>query len=73
MSTALAFIAAGFVLGIPPGLLLCRLRRRWCPACGQTLRCPDCGSRQFVTFDIRPATGRRWSPRARSATRAAGR
>lgn len=51
MLTALAYIVVGFVLGIPPGLLLCRLRRRWCPKCGQTLCCPGCGSRQFVTLD----------------------
>jgi hypothetical protein len=65
MLSALAFIVTGFVLGIPPGLLLCRLRRRWCPSCGQTLRCPDCGSTQFVTLDVgRRPPGRRWSPRA---------
>ncbi|MFY1699919.1 hypothetical protein O7623_03395 [Solwaraspora sp. WMMD791] len=52
MLSALAFILSGVLLGIPPGLLLCRLRRRWCPVCGHTLRCPQCGSGQFVTLDV---------------------
>jgi hypothetical protein len=43
MTYALLGVAAGGgILGFLAGLLLFKVKARWCPVCGGRLRCVDC-------------------------------
>jgi hypothetical protein len=33
---------SGLVVGFVAGLFSFRIKSRWCPACGSTLKCVDC-------------------------------
>jgi hypothetical protein len=54
-----AYVAAAvavLLVGFLAGLLTFKRSLQWCPACGATLRCPDCGNL------VRRATSRRPTP-----------
>lgn len=67
LTSALAVAVACALVGTIAGFALCRCRHRWCPDCGQTLRCPDCTASRSHNLGHpaqarapKPA-GRRWS------------
>lgn len=38
-------VAVALVIGFSAGLLLLRIKSRWCPGCGRKLRCLTCPGR----------------------------
>jgi hypothetical protein len=42
------------LLGFVAGLLSFKIKNRWCPHCGLTLRCPDCAGTASVpsVYDV---------------------
>gem|GEM_PF-1070881 len=48
----------GLLLGLGVGFFTFRLKQRWCPRCGATLRCPECAPRHSMRFSPTGPAGR---------------
>ncbi|MDG4767829.1 hypothetical protein O7632_27595 [Solwaraspora sp. WMMD406] len=50
MARLLVFTTMGIVAGFMLGFFTFKLKQRWCPGCGATLRCPECAPRHSMRF-----------------------
>lgn len=50
----LVIVPAALLLGFLAGLLLFKVKQRWCPVCGNHLRCVPCLYRAGVLTDLLP-------------------